>query len=336
MTSELAQQARAAIAQRGLHLDAGQAQAFTRLADWLQARLQPPGWLRRVPRGGYLHGAVGRGKSLLLDSLFAAAPLANKRRVHVHALLQEVQQRLLAHSGKAQPLTLVARELCAESQLLFFDEFHVHDIGDAILLGRLLEQLFKHDCTLLFSSNYEPAQLCPNPLYHSRFKPYAELIKRHCVVLPMEAGLDYRPLSPRHWGRYVQTSAAELAAQLSDLPRLSALPVGRRQLSIRGHSADCLWLDFAALCQQPLASSDYLQLCQRFKRIVVSDVPPLARCNLDEQQRWVNFIDIAYDAGTQLWLHSSLDFEALCAQAGHTDFSRTRSRLAQLARGVEA
>jgi cell division protein ZapE len=336
LTSELAQQARAAIAQRGLHLDAGQALAFTCLADWLQARLQPAGWLRRVPRGGYLHGDVGRGKSLLLDSLFAAAPLANKRRVHVHALLQEVQQRLLARSGEADPLALVARELCAESQLLFFDEFHVHDIGDAILLGRLLEQLFKHNCTLLFSSNYEPAQLCPNPLYHSRFKPYAELLKRHCLVLRMDAGLDYRPLSPKHWGRYLQISSAELAAQLRDVPAVAQLPVGRRQVAIRGRSDECLWLDFAALCQQPLASSDYLQLCQRFARIVVSEVPALARCNLDEQQRWVNFIDIAYDAGTQLWLHCALDFEALCAQAGHTDFSRTRSRLAQLQRSVEA
>jgi cell division protein ZapE len=328
----LYRQASAVIEQRGLLLDAAQQRALHRLADWLQARLQPSGWLRRTPRGAYFYGEVGRGKSLLLDSLFAVAPVPEKRRVHVHALLQEVQQRSLGYLGQADPLIKVAEDLAAEARLLFFDEFHVHDIGDAILLGRLLEQLLKHDCILLFSSNFEPSGLCPNPLYHSRFKPFASMLNKQCLVLRMDDGCDYRPLSAQHWGRYLQGPPSTLSEQLSDLPELLCLELGRRSVPVRGMDESRLWLEFSALCQQPLASADYLLLCQRFRQIAVSAVPQMAMLTLDEQQRWVNFVDIAYDAGTELWLQAEEALDELCAGSQHGDFARTRSRLAQLSR----
>lgn len=330
MTSELYRQASAVIEQRGLLLDAAQQRALHRLADWLQARLQPSGWLRRTPRGAYFYGEVGRGKSLLLDSLFAVAPVPEKRRVHVHALLQEVQQRSLGYLGQADPLIKVAEDLAAEARLLFFDEFHVHDIGDAILLGRLLDQLLKHDCILLFSSNFEPSGLCPNPLYHSRFKPFATMLSKQCLVLRMDDGCDYRPLSTQHWGRYLQGPASLLDEQLSDLPAHHAIELGRRTVSVRGMDETRLWLDFSELCQQPLASADYLLLCQRFRLIVVSAMPAMASLTLDEQQRWVNFVDIAYDANTELWLQADESLAVICADSSHGDFARTRSRLAQL------
>ena len=183
MTSELYTQAVHLIEARGLHLDDAQQRMLARLADWLQARLRPSAWWRRTAAGAYLWGGVGRGKSLLLAALFEAAPLANKRRVHVHALLQDVQQRMLAHTGQADPLLRVADELASEARLLYLDEFHVHDIGDAILLGRLLQPLIARGCILLFSSNYAPAQLCPNPLYHSRFKPFAALLEKRLALI---------------------------------------------------------------------------------------------------------------------------------------------------------
>ncbi|WXL25493.1 cell division protein ZapE [Ectopseudomonas mendocina] len=330
MTSELYQQACAVIAQRGLQPDAAQQRALHRLAEWLQARLQPSGWLRRTPRGAYFYGEVGRGKSLLLDSLFAVAPVPEKRRVHVHALLQEIQQRSLHYLGQGDPLIKVAQELAGEARLLFFDEFHVHDIGDAILLGRLLEQLLKHDCILLFSSNFEPDGLCPNPLYHSRFKPFANLLKKQCLVLRMEEGCDYRPLSEHHWGRYFQGSAQLLSDHLSDWPVCNSLELGRRCITVQAMDSERLWVAFNELCQQPLASADYIQLCQRFRQIVVSAVPQMAMLTLDEQQRWVNFVDIAYDCGVELLLQAEKGLGDLCEGCGHSDFARTRSRLAQL------
>lgn len=330
MTSELHAQAARLIEARGLHLDTAQQRLLETLSGWLLARLQPSRWRRRAAAGVYLWGGVGRGKSLLLDALLQAAPCTAKRRVHVHALLQEVQQRLLTHAGLADPLARVADELAAEARLLYLDEFHVHDIGDAILLGRLLQPLIERDCILLFSSNYAPAELCPNPLYHSRFKPFAEVLQRHCRVLQMEAGPDYRQQSGQRWGLYLLGPAQWLDERLSALPRVTQLPLGRQTLRLRGMDAHTLWLDFAALCQQPLASRDYLALCQRFPRLVISALPALAGCSLDEQQRLVNFIDIAYDHGTELWLQSEVPLEVLCAGVGHGDFPRTRSRLAQL------
>ncbi|VXC82171.1 Cell division protein ZapE [Pseudomonas sp. 8Z] len=332
MTSELYAQAAHLIEARGLHLDDAQQRTLARLVEWLQVRLQPSLWRRRPTVGAYLWGGVGRGKSLLLAALFEAAPLASKRRVHVHALLQEVQQRMLAHVGQADPLLRVADELAQQARLLYLDEFHVHDIGDAILLGRLLQPLIARGCILLFSSNYAPAQLCPNPLYRSRFKPFASLLEKRCLVLEIDAGPDYRVASTQHWGLYLHASPRHLQQRLAHLPTVPQLPLARRSLTLRGMDSRTLWLDFAALCQQPLASSDYLQLCQRFTHLVVGEVPALARCSLDEQQRLVNFVDIAYDSGRELWLHSALALDELCAGVAHEDFSRTRSRLAQLRR----
>ena len=293
---------------QGLHLDDAQQRTLARLTDWLQARIRPSGWRRRPAAGAYLWGCVGRGKSLLLAALFEAAPVASKRRMHVHALLQDVQRRLLAHAGQADPLQR----------------------GDAILLGRLLQTLIERDCILLFSSNYTPAQLCPNPLYHSRFKPFAELLQRRCLVLQMAAGPDYRAHSTRHWGLYLQGPARLLEARLAHLPATSQLLVQRRTLALRGMDERTIWLDFAALCRQPLASSDYLQLCQRFAHIAIGGLPALGRCTLDEQQRLINFIDIAYDSACELWLQGERPLDVLCAGVSHGDFSRTRSRFAQL------
>ena len=330
MTSDLCSQAARFIEARGLHLDDTQQRMLARLADWLQARLRPPRWRRRPAAGAYLWGGVGRGKSLVLDALFQAAPCQAKRRVHVHAYLQEVQQRMLRHTGHSDPLQRVANELASEARLLFLDEFHVHDIGDAILLGRLLQPLIERDCILLFSSNYAPSQLCPNPLYHSRFKPFADLLQRRCLVLQMDAGPDYRASSTQHWGLYLQGPARLLKARLAHLSATSQLLVQRRTLTLRGMDERTIWLDFSVLCRQPLASSDYLQLCQRFAHIAIGELPALGRCTLDEQQRLINFVDIAYDSGCELWLQGPHSLETLCADVGHGDFSRTLSRLAQL------
>lgn len=330
MTSELRRRVAGLIEARGVQLDAIQQRVLKRLTDWLQQRLQPSAWRRRPAVGVYLWGNVGRGKSLLLDALYQAAPCQNKRRVHVHALLQDVQQRMLGYMGQNDPLLRVADDLAAEAQLLFVDEFHVHDIGDAIMLGRLLGPLIERGCLLLLSSNYAPEHLCPNPLYHSRFKPYAELLKRHCLVLRIDDGPDYRAHSRQHWGQYLAGDRAALAAQLIDLPPVATLELGRRSLAVHGFDEHRLWLDFAELCQRPLAASDYLALCERFALVALSAVPALASCSLDEQQRLINFVDIAYDNGCQLLLQAACGLPELCADVRHGDFSRTRSRLAQL------
>lgn len=332
MTSDLLKCATAHISDRGVQLDDHQRRVLKRLAQWLQRRLQPSRWRRKPAAGVYLWGSVGRGKSLLLDALFQQSPCQQKRRVHVHALLQDIQQRMLGYMGQPDPLLRVADDLASETELLFVDEFHVHDIGDAIMLGRLLGPLIERGCILLLSSNYAPAHLCPNPLYHSRFKPFAELIERQLLVLRIDDGQDYRAISRQHWGRFIGGAFEHLPKLLGPLPPAHTMALGRREIQVLQATPERLVVAFADLCQRPLAASDYLALCQRFAQIVLVDLPLLSRCTPDEQQRLVNFIDIAYDGGCELWLHSEHDLELLCDAVKHTDFSRTQSRLRQLHR----
>ncbi|MGE8359205.1 cell division protein ZapE [Pseudomonas sp.] len=328
------------LAARGFRADPAQQRAIAQLADWLDTQLTPKRRWRRPAAGVYLWGGVGRGKSFVMDCLFAAAPLANKRRVHVHGFLQELQQRLNAYAGQPEPLARVAADLATEARLLCFDEFHVHDIGDAILLGRLLECLLRENVTLVFTSNFPPAGLCPNPLYHVRFKPFIALLQRHFQVLELDAGEDYRQRSRHEWGRFIQAPTARADALLSHALQVGTqtggeLELNRRRFALRGRSGQGVWLDFPALFEVPSSTADYLGLCEQVACIAVSNVPPLHRLSLDVQQRVINFIDVAYDSGVVLLLASEASLEQVCADIGASDFSRTRSRLQQLSRSVE-
>lgn len=326
----------AQLAERGLTADPAQQAVFARLADWLQRQLGGRrGWLRRHSGGVYLWGGVGRGKSLVLDAFFAAAPLDAKRRVHFHAFLQDVQQRLLRFTGQPDPLALVARELAGEVRLLCFDEFHVHDIGDAILLGRLLQHLLHERVGVVLTSNYAPAALCPNPLYHERFKPFIRLLQQRLAVIELDGGRDYRPLSVRDWGRYcwpAPGAEAHLAEALGLAPDGAGevLAVNRLRLTPLARSQDRLWLRFADLFEAPSATADYLWLCRNFACLAISGIPPLDQRSVDVQQRFLNFVDIAYDSGVQLLLGSAVALDELCVKRAQADFARTRSRLAQL------
>lgn len=323
------------LAASGFQADAAQSFALGQLADWLEELLGGRrSWLRRPVTGLYLWGGVGRGKSFVMDCFFQAAPLAAKRRVHFHAFLQELQVRLLAHTGQPDPLARVAGELAGEVRLLCFDEFHVHDIGDAILLGRLLEALLKAQVGVVITSNYAPAALCPNPLHHERFKPFIRVLERHLRVVELDGGVDYRSRGGRDWGQYhwpetphsLQDWRRELGLAVPPEP----LAVNRLSLVPLGQDARSLWLDFAALFPVPSSTRDYLWLCARFERIAISGLPCLDRHTLDVQQRFLNFVDIAYDAGIELLLSSETSLEKLCRERVHEDFARTRSRLAQL------
>ncbi|MNZ19361.1 Cell division protein ZapE [compost metagenome] len=325
---------------RGYRADAAQRAAIVHLGQWLESFLAGrKGWLRRPPTGVYLWGGVGRGKSFLMDAFFAAAPLKAKRRVHFHAFLQELQVRMQAYAGQPDPLALAARALAGETRLLCFDEFHVHDIGDAVLLGRLLKVLVEEGVGLVCTSNYDPDGLCPNPLYRERFKPAIALIEKRFDVLNVDGGEDYRQRRGEleAWGRYCWPLAgfAEgwIERQLgftAAVERESLAQVNHHPLRLRAAEGQAAWLDFDELCRRPHSSADFLWLCQRFRHLAVSDVPCLGEEPIDVQQRFVNLIDIAYDAGTRLLLGSEASLDDLCRGKPHMDFSRTRSRLQQL------
>ncbi|MFJ2487250.1 cell division protein ZapE [Pseudomonas sp. NPDC087639] len=293
---------------------------------------------RQTPPSLYLYGAVGRGKSWLLDGFFQALPITQKRRLHFHEFFAQLHQGMFRHRQHDDALTLTLDELLHDCRVLCFDEFHVHDIGDAMLITRLFKALFQRGILLLVTSNYPPEGLLPNPLYHARFKPVIELINSRMQVMEVGGAHDYRSLARNHLhqvftqGHYVwpATLAQRQALNLppEDAPPLS-LAVGTRHFQARLCEERRVGFTFNDLCEQPTAVMDFLEMCRRFDQWVIDDLPELAECSIAAQQRFINLIDVLYDQDKHLTLLGRLPLgESL---AGNTiDLARTRSRLGQL------
>lgn len=317
----------------GYTLSHGQQQVIASMAERVEPLLAEEG----SPRSLYLYGSVGRGKSWLLDGFFQGVPLAQKRRVHFHDFFARLHKGMFAHSGSPDALEDTLDELLKDCRLLCFDEFHVHDIGDAMLITRLFKALFARGIFLLVTSNYAPEGLLPNPLYHERFLPVIRLIHERMEVLEVSGAQDYRscPESGANQrfvqGRYVHPGTAQQreALQLPNNPAPFALAVGTRQLRARLSHERSIGFDFSDLCEQPTAVMDYLQLCQQFDHWTVDNLPLLDDCPIAVQQRFINLIDVLYDQDKQLTLISQWPLDqALDAKA--IDLMRTRSRLGQL------
>jgi len=340
MGRQVGSEALALLEARGCQADPAQRAAIEALGRWLDDwQHGRRGWLRAPAAGVYLWGGVGRGKSLVMDVFHAVAPLEDKRRVHFHSFLAEIQTRLRDAAGQGDPLPRIARQIAEETRLLCFDEFHVHDIGDAMLLGRLLQALVEQGVGLVMTSNYVPSGLCPNPLYRDRFKPAITLLEKRFEVFNLDGGRDYRQDAgqARPWGDYCHLEPGEgehwLAASLGlseAAVRDARVEVNHRALHLRAHEGARAWLDFDELCRQPRSSADFLWLCRHFEHLAIGTVPCLDRAPIDVQQRFLNFVDIAYDGGTRLSLLCETELDALLSEGGHVDFSRTRSRLRQL------
>ncbi|MGI4840119.1 MAG: cell division protein ZapE [Janthinobacterium lividum] len=317
----------------GYTLSHGQQQVIASMAERVEPLLDGA----NTPRSLYLYGSVGRGKSWLLDGFFQGVPLSRKRRVHFHDFFARLHQGMFAHRGSADALQTTLDELLADCRLLCFDEFHVHDIGDAMLITRLFKALFERGVCLLVTSNYAPAGLLPNPLYHERFLPVIRLIHERMEVLEVGGDQDYRsvPESGANQqfaqGRYVYPGDRQQreALQLPVNPAPFALAVGTRQLRARMNVDRRIGFDFSDLCEQPTAVMDYLELCRRFDHWTIDNLPLLDQCPIAVQQRFINLVDVLYDQDKYLTLISQWPLDqALDAKA--IDLMRTRSRLGQL------
>lgn len=319
--------------QSGYTLGADQVQVIDLMAERLPALLQgsPVSSL-------YLHGAVGRGKSWLLDGFFQAVPLAEKRRLHFHDFFAQLHAGMFRYGHAIDPLARTLDELLDNCRVLCFDEFHVHDIGDAMLITRLFKALFERGILLVVTSNYPPEGLLPNPLYHERFLPVIELIHARMQVLEVGGGTDYRSLvqaRPQQRfsrGCYVWPGTATQRAHLQLPPAdLAPLPVGvgNRQLHARLIEADRVHFHFADLCEEPTAVIDYLALCKCFEHWSIDHLPILDGCSSAVQQRFINLIDVLYDQDKTLTLVGERPLaESLAGSV--IDLMRTRSRLGQL------
>lgn len=289
-------------------------------------------------RSLYLHGPVGRGKSWLLDGFFQALPIAEKKRVHFHAFFAQLHRGMFKHQAHDDALGVTLDELLAGCRVLCFDEFHVHDIGDAMLISRLFKALFQRGVLVLVTSNYAPEGLLPDPMYHQRFKPVIDLIAARMEVLEVSSPQDFRRLPQAHaqqrftGGQYVWPGTVEqreaLGLPASDSPP-QPLAVGTRQLTCRSQQARAIAFTFNDLCEQLTAVMDYLLLCQDFDHWIIDGLPHLADSPIAVQQRFINLIDVLYDQDKRLTLIGKQPLaESLEGQA--IDLARTASRLGQL------
>ena len=337
------------VARRGYVSDDAQIAAVTRLQElydqWVGYKARRNTAIRRVfvrpdlPRGVYLWGGVGRGKSFLMDSFYLCVPLIKKRRVHFHHFMRDVHQALDELRGEEDPLRLLARDIAEKYRLICFDEFHVNDIADAMILGRLLQHLFDNRVMLCMTSNYHPDLLWKDGLQRASFLPAIELIKAHLDVINVDAGVDYRrralesakvyhtPITPST--RETLGAEFDRIAEVAD--EMQTLDVEGRNIEFARRAGGIVWFDFKALCGGPRSYTDYVDLARRFHTIVLSDVPEMGPRQASEARRFTWLIDVLYDARVKLIVSAAVPVDKLYTQGALAhEFARTVSRIEEM------
>jgi cell division protein ZapE len=338
-----------ALSSRGGVPDAAQLAAAGRLeqyrADWLSYKARRSNAVTRllvrppIPRGVYLWGGVGRGKSLLMDSFFATVPLVRKARVHFHEFLRGVHQELEAVQGAVDPLDEVGYRIARRYRLICFDEFHVSDIADAMILHRLLERLFALRVGFVMTSNCAPDDLYPEGLHRDRVLPAIALLKERLDVLNVDGGVDYRLRTLERIETYFLGTGSVADEHLRVVfeglvESADADPVLRietREIRARRRAGGVVWFDFSVLCGGPRSHNDYLEIAARFHTVLLSNVPRMSAGQSSEARRFTWLVDILYDRRVKLIVSAAAPPAHLyTAGALAQEFQRTASRLVEM------
>ena len=337
------------LAERGYHSDAAQAAAVERLQrlhdEMVAFRQARTSRIRRLiappepPRGVWLWGGVGRGKSFLMDCFYEAVPVVRKTRLHFHEFMRATHRELDRLKGTADPLEEVAARIAARYRLICFDEFHVSDIADAMILERLLRPLFARGTVFVMTSNYAPEALYPEGLHRDRILPAIELLRQNLDVLNVDAGVDYRLRTLAHVAAYhaplgaaadraLRQAFAELAGRDDEDPRIR---IENREIRALRRAGGAVWFDFRTLCGGPRSQNDYLEIASRFHTVVLSEVPCMTAAMSSEARRFTWLVDVLYDRRVKLLISAACPPEALyTAGAMAGEFHRTVSRLIEM------
>jgi cell division protein ZapE len=297
-----------------------------------------------VPRGLYLWGGVGRGKTLLMDAFYASLPYRRKRRIHFHNFMAEVHQEMKALAGSDDPLIALADRIAKSTRLLCLDEFHVDDIADAMILGRLVAALFERGVVLITTSNIPPEDLYAKGLQRKNFLPAIALLKRELKVLNIENGSDYRLRALTREPLFLVSHDAPGAAENED--KLAALfdriagevrreadhvEVLERKIPVKRIAHHAVWFDFRELCGGAHSQPDYLEIALRYPTLFLSHIPKLTEDFASEARRFTWLIDVLYDHHVRLVATAAVTLEDVFSDdmaAG--EFSRTASRLTEM------
>ncbi len=346
------------LAQRGYSADPSQLAAVERLQrlhdEWSAYKKRRRNALRRLvvrpplPRGVYLWGGVGRGKSFLMDSFYQSLPLVRKRRVHFHDFMRDVHRELEELKGQEDPLSALARRIALRYRLICFDEMHVNDIADAMILGRLLDRTLDLGVVYCMTSNYHPDDLYKDGLKRDNFMPTIALIKKRLDIINVDAGIDYRrrvmeqvaayitPLGPQADQALMRSfrNIAEVAEETHPLE------LEGRIVPYRHRAGGVIWLDFDVLCGWGRSQHDYLELASHFHTVIVSNVPRIGLSQADEGRRFTLMVDVFYDNRIKLIISAAEDPTHLLnleeaakdarLRAMRFEFDRTASRLIEM------
>ncbi len=337
------------LAARGGVPDSGQRAAaarLDRLARELEAfRAARQSTLRRllsppaVPRGVYLWGGVGRGKSLLMDAFFAAVAIRRKRRVHFHAFMRDVHEGLATLKHEPDPLATVADRIAKRYRLICFDEFHVADVTDAMILHRLLASLFDNGVGFVTTSNFKPDELYPDGLHRDRILPAIALLNERMEVVNVDNGTDYRrrtlenarlyhcPLGPEADAAMRETF--DLLAEVHDEDPV--LHIEAREIRALRRAGGVVWFDFRDLCMGPRSQNDYLEIATQFHTVLLSGVPYMPVNLASPARRFTWLVDVLYDRRVKLIVSAAVPPEELYTEGplAH-EFPRTVSRLNEM------
>ncbi len=348
-TASVTARYRAALAERGYRADAAQEAAVARLqrlADELEAfktlranRLKRILLRPTVPRGVWLYGGVGRGKSFLMDCFFEVVDIRRKTRLHFHEFMRGVHRELRDLRSVKDPLDEVARRVAGRYRLICFDEFHLSDIADAMILERLLHGLFANGLTFVMTSNYAPSGLYPDGLHRESVLPAIALLETRLDVLSVEAGIDYRQRTLQKIPTYLtpldaaaetgMRTAFEQMASGQDEPPL--LRIENREIQALRRAGGVVWFDFATLCGGPRSQNDYLEIASQFHTVLLSGVPQMGAGMSSEARRFTWLVDVLYDQKVKVIMSAAVEPDELyLAGAMAGEFVRTASRLTEM------
>jgi cell division protein ZapE len=292
-----------------------------------------------IPQGVYLYGGVGRGKSFLMDCFYSAVPIKRKTRLHFHEFMREVHRELADLQGTVNPLDALGLRISKRYRLICFDEFHVADITDAMILHRLLDALFKYGVGMVTTSNFKPDDLYPNGLHRDRLQPAIDLLNTKLHVMNVDNGTDYRRLTMDSLTLYHHPLNAHAQSALLDaFMRLAEkrnenpiLNIESRQITALHKAGGLVWFDFKTLCGGPRSQNDYLEIATQFHTVILSDVPQMFVRHASEARRFTWLIDVLYDRRVKLIMSAAVVPEQLYTEGplAH-EFPRTISRLIEM------
>jgi len=347
-----------ALERRGFKSDSSQLRAVERLQqlyeEWTDYKAKRSNALWRLvvhpplPRGVYLWGGVGRGKSFLMDSFYRCLPLVRKRRVHFHHFMRDVHRELEELKGREDPLAALAERIAKRYRLICFDEMHVNDIADAMIVGRLLGRIMDLGVVCCMTSNYHPDELYKDGLKRENFLPTIELLKTRLDVLHVDGGVDYRQrmledVQVYHWplGEQAERALMENFKRIAEVEEeFHELDVEGRVIPYRHRAGGVVWFDFSVICGWGRSQHDYLDLSKRFHTVIVSAVPRMGLKLAEEARRFTLMVDVFYDNRVKLIVSAEGPPEKLLRieedprdarlRAMVFEFERTASRLVEM------